>query len=102
MRLAAKEGLTIKTELEPWFGLEALVIEVPESMRRTWSDARSTAMNLPPVNPYVPTNFELRASEEDVESNRKRAVEIQESNSLPALLSTPPVMICEEPGLRIW
>jgi nardilysin len=95
-------GPAIKTELEPWFDLEALSVEVPRSLSLSWSGSRSTTMHLPPVNPYVPSNFELRATPADVEADRRQAVEIQESNQLPALLSTPPVMICDEPGLRVW
>ena len=101
--LAGKAGLTIKTEREPWFGLEALVIEVSDSITRSWaSSSTSTPMHLPPVNPYVATDFELKANDAYVEAERIRAVEIQGALKLPALLSTPPVLISNEPGLRVW
>jgi len=55
-------------------------------------------LRLPPVNPYVPTDFSLRTGSGEEEADRARADELAASLGLAVVLATPPTLVVEQPG----
>ncbi|GAX76258.1 hypothetical protein CEUSTIGMA_g3702.t1 [Chlamydomonas eustigma] len=101
--LASSSSSSARSVVEPWFQLESVCMEIPPSMSAGWSvQDVSPQLHLPPPNPYLPTDFTLRASADDhnleVETNTKLASTL----GLPVVLAAPPTLVLEEPGLRVW
>ncbi|KXZ55212.1 hypothetical protein GPECTOR_3g355 [Gonium pectorale] len=100
MSMAAAEGAEVRSESEPWFGLDVLVMQLPDSLCRGWAEQPPLPeLRMPPRNPYLPEDFSLRCEDPD-------APEAGPAPALPpgvtSLLATPPHMLLDRPGLRLW
>lgn len=110
-------GSTVQVFTEPWFNMEALSILLPDSVTAGWAQAEIAAdLALPPQNPYIPSDFVLRApggaaaAADTVKSSTsvsgggaaEASVEpwmlVGGAAALPQLLAQPPLMLVDEPG----
>ena len=82
-----------------------LLIQVPPSLALSWSNQPPSPMlRLPPVNPYVPTDFSLRTPPGEGDSTtadeRALADEMAAKLGLAVVMATPPILIAEQPGMH--
>ena len=74
---------------------------MPASLSHTWAhQPPSPLLRLPPVNPYVPTDFSLRAGEAEAEAERTEIAALTARLGLPVVLAAPPIMLQDGPGER--
>ena len=101
--LATSHSAPLTEILEPWFEMPALAMPLPESLSNAWAtQSIDPTLRLPPVNPYVPTNFSLRASAEARAAGEAAAREALAAQlGLPVVLSMPPTMLLDKPG-AVW
>lgn len=101
--LATSHSAPLTEILEPWFEMPALAMPLPESLSNAWAtQSIDPTLRLPPVNPYVPTDFSLRASAEARAEGEAAAREALAAQlGLPVVLSMPPTMLLDKPG-AVW
>lgn len=98
---AAVEGTTVEPStafagVEPWFGVEYACEHLPASVGTVVSAAvAALPMGMPPVNKYIPTNFDLLPSTAD-SCNSDFAVSGGGEFDVPELLS-----LCEHTEFRM-
>ncbi|GFR39667.1 hypothetical protein Agub_g138, partial [Astrephomene gubernaculifera] len=101
LSLAAQSGASVRQEQEPWFGLEVTSLELPPDLVRGWAQQPPLPeLALPPRNPYLPQDFSLRC--EDPEQQQPAPAPPPPPPGLPALLASPPQLLLDIPGLRLW
>lgn len=98
---------------EPWFGMEAASLRLPEELTRSWAEAEASAdLALPPPNPYIPSDFSLccdaggaaaPAAAGGAVGGAGEGVVVEGwlaevAKGLPVVLATPPDMLVDEPG----
>jgi hypothetical protein len=66
MALGALAGSGPVTQLtEPWFGFDAISVPLPDQLTASWaSSGEGDELGLPPPNPYIPTDFNLKFTAE--------------------------------------
>jgi len=117
---AAGEG-SVSAVHEPWFDMDAVKWQLPESLTGSWASADVSAdLALPPPNPFVPTDFTLKgtpaaaaAAADGGTAAAEQQQQQKEIEGLPqwvlckvggqpgainTLLATPPEMIVDKPG----
>ncbi|GLI60577.1 hypothetical protein VaNZ11_002737, partial [Volvox africanus] len=104
LALASREGVAARDEKEPWFGLEVVVMELPQSLCDGWANqAPLEELRLPPRNPYLPSDFDLRCDDPAIVSSEPSVCSAAETPAgISKPLATPPVMLLDRPGLRLW
>jgi hypothetical protein len=95
---------------EPWFKMDALSVKLPDSLTGSWAgSAVADDLALPPPNPYIPSDFELKS---DGSATAAAAADGKQLLAAVApwmlvggaaaqpemLLAAPPVMLLDEPG----
>lgn len=105
--------------VEPWFDFPFVQAQLPADVLRSWAAAApSPDIALPPRNDYLPTDFELRceaagaaadgpaaaaaAQQQNGGANGKQADGGAAAAAVPSGFPTPPALLLDEPGLRIW
>jgi secreted Zn-dependent insulinase-like peptidase len=92
---------------EPWFKMDALSVKLPESLTGGWADsAVADDLALPPPNPYIPSDFELKTDGSAAAADSKQLLAAVEPWMLVGgaaaqpdmLLAAPPAMLLDEPG----
>eukprot|EP00873_Tetraselmis_striata_P042477 jgi/Tetstr1/462741/TSEL_000701.t1 len=74
---------------EPWFDLTFVQMKLPDELLNQWETADAPPeLKLPIENPFIPSNFDVRAGPEVTGEKPDRF-------SAPSLLA-------DEPGLRVW
>jgi hypothetical protein len=106
---------------EPWFGMEAVKWQVPQTLTVDWAAADVSAdLGLPPPNPYIPTDFTVKPDQQQPAAADAAVAPDQQQQqqqhiaalppwvvapvggrpaSVSVLLSTPPSMILDKPGV---
>jgi secreted Zn-dependent insulinase-like peptidase len=102
---------------EPWFGLPYAHAPLPEALLRRWEQAPpSPDIALPPRNDYLPSDFSLRCDDADAADAAGAAAGAANGGATAAAdgaaapapdddgaaFPSPPEIILEEPGLRLW
>jgi hypothetical protein len=99
---AAAAGAAAEVFTEPWFGMEAASMRVPEKLTRSWAAGEvASDLGLPPRNPYIPSDFSLRCDEAAASDPAAAAPEGaagEGAAGLPLVLATPPTLILDQPG----
>jgi hypothetical protein len=95
---------------EPWFKMDALSVKLPDSLTGGWAEsAVADDLALPPPNPYIPSDFELKtdgSSAAAVDSKQllaavERWMLVGGAVAQPEMvLAAPPAMLLDEPGAR--
>lgn len=117
--LAPAELLT--TGVEPWFNFPYVSSRLPLEVVEEWTAAGECPkdLSLPPPNPYLATDFTLLSEKLNtqnsgadgavaIENGRKEEKEsdngtpIALSNNINPAFPTPPVVVTDIPGLRMW
>jgi hypothetical protein len=92
---------------EPWFKMDALSVNLPESLIGGWAEsAVADDLALPPPNPYIPSDFELKTDGSAAAADSKQLLAAVEPWMLVGgaaaqpdmLLAAPPAMLLDEPG----
>ena len=90
---------------EPWFGMEAVTLELPAWLTESWAAAPvPPELALPPPNPYIPSDFSLACDAEAGGPERAAAAADAAAAAaavaagVPAVLATPPELVIDEPG----
>ena len=79
--------------------LPSTCVQVPGTLSHGWStEPPSPLLRLPPVNPYIATDFNLRAGEAEMDAERKKVAELAMAMGLPVVLASPPMLTLDEPG----
>ncbi|WIA17248.1 hypothetical protein OEZ85_014121 [Tetradesmus obliquus] len=105
---------------EPWFKMDALLVKLPDSLTGGWAEsAVADDLALPPPNPYIPSDFELKTDGSTAAAAAAAAADSKQLLAAVApwmlvggaaaaeaqpemLLAAPPAMLLDEPGLRLW
>ncbi|KAG2448487.1 hypothetical protein HYH02_006378 [Chlamydomonas schloesseri] len=96
---AQEEAAAVREETEPWFGLQVVVAQLPDSLCAEWAlQPPLPELALPPRNPYLPKDFSLRCDDPDVGPEPP----VQLPPGVSSLLATPPQLLLDRPGLRLW
>ncbi len=86
------------------------VTQIPDSVTSSWETCSlSPELHLPPANPYIATDFTLRAltavkgqtaqtPETLVAAAQQEATALAQEQGLPVVLATPPKLIKDGPG----
>jgi hypothetical protein len=93
---------------EPWFGMEAAALSVPEALTAAWDAATAPPeLRLPPRNPYIASDFSLCCDEggagpdaaaRGAATAEAAAAALAAAEGLPVVLATPPALVLDEPG----
>jgi hypothetical protein len=111
---SSNSGSGVQGFTEPWFKLDALSVKLPDSLTGSWAEsAVADDLALPPPNPYIPSDFELKT-----DGSTAAAAAAADSKQLLAavapwmlvggaaakpdmLLAAPPAMLLDEPGRQL-
>eukprot|EP00884_Botryococcus_braunii_P020235 jgi/Botrbrau1/6896/Bobra.67_3s0015.1 len=113
--------------VEPWFNVPFVSAPLPQDILTSWQRPDGptvTDLSLPRKNPFIPTDFTLRCDtataigselsdqalgsrDRQDDASEPEGLENGENPSAPAFqrvasLSTPPVLLVDERGLRVW
>ncbi|GAB4823775.1 hypothetical protein N2152v2_010821 [Parachlorella kessleri] len=126
--VAAAVPAGCRRDTEPWFGIPYTEVQLPEDLLQSWESATpSPDLSLPPQNSYLPTDFALVSEAEPgadaaTSAASKAQLSIGKANghaapaaedspaagvealslSDAAVFPTPPALVVDEPGLRLW
>ncbi|MEW5302568.1 MAG: hypothetical protein WDW38_002287 [Sanguina aurantia] len=88
---------------EPWFNMEAVSVTIPEGIVQGWATSPALPeLHLPPRNPYIPTDFSIKASAAASTANGSPAEPTTDAALPEGVIATPPTFLLEDAGLRLW
>lgn len=118
---SSNEG-AVRTLTEPWFNMEAVSVQLAEQLTASWHQAEpADDLALPPQNPYIPSDFELKSDNQPSAAGDGAMQQQQEQQdgilgleslihswmlidgdaAKPSVvLAQPPAMLVDEPGMQ--
>ncbi|KAI8472962.1 MAG: Metalloenzyme, LuxS/M16 peptidase-like protein [Monoraphidium minutum] len=96
-------GGRLEVFTEPWFGMDAAALTLPAALTAGWAEAAvAPDLGLPPPNPYIPSDFSLVDGGGGGDAAGAAAAAEAAAQGLGVVLATPPELVLDEPGLRLW